>query len=305
MLTNSAAATRAVSASDLDDVVSRAHLLRLGCTRWQIESRIAAGRWQPVGCAIVLHNGPLTRRQRWRVALLNCGPRSALTAFTALEALGLHGWERDAVHVLAPAGVARPNLAGIRLHRTSAMGRDELLHARRCHRVAPAAVIAASTFRTPRPAVGLLAATVQRRLTSAADLRAALSRAPRTRHRAALVAAVGDIEMGAHALSEIDFIRLCRRNGLPPPTQQSVRVELDGRRRYLDAEWVLEDGRRVVVEVDGAVHLAPRTWFDDQLRQNEVTLAGAIVLRYPSVIVREESGIVVTQLRRALSCRRS
>jgi len=106
--------------------------------------------------------------------------------------------------------------------------------------------------------------------------------------------------MGARALSEIDFARLCRRSGPPRPTRQAVRVEPGGRRRYLDAEWELADGRCVVVEVDGAIHLNPRTWFDDQLRQNEITLARTIVLRYPSVLVREEWPIVVGQLRRAL-----
>ena len=71
MFTASAAATRSVQARDIDDVVVRADLIRAGCTTSQIGARIAAGRWQRRGKAIVLHNGPLTRRQRWRVALLN------------------------------------------------------------------------------------------------------------------------------------------------------------------------------------------------------------------------------------------
>lgn len=300
MLTASAAAARAVRACDLDNVVTRADLIRSGCTYSQIAARVAAGRWQPVGQAIVLHNGPLTRRQRWRVALLNCGPRSVLTAFTALEALDLGGWERDTVHVLAPAGTARPAVRDLRLHRTALLAVDEVLAARRCHRAAPAAVLAASTFRSARPAVGLLAATVQQWLTSAVGLRAALARATRTRHRAALLAAVDDIEMGARALGEIDFARLCRRNALPEPTRQAVRVEPSGRRRYLDAEWQLPGRRRLVAEVDGAIHLSPQGWFDDQLQQNEITLTSSVVLRFPSVVVREEEPIVVAQLRRAL-----
>lgn len=106
--------------------------------------------------------------------------------------------------------------------------------------------------------------------------------------------------MGAQALSEIDFIRLCRRHALPLPTQQAVRVDRQGRRRYLDAEWVLRDGRRVVAEVDGAVHLSPQRWYDDQLRHNNLVLAGAVVLRFPSVVVRTEELLVVDQLRLAL-----
>jgi very-short-patch-repair endonuclease len=56
----------------------------------------------------------------------------------------------------------------------------------------------------------------------------------------------------------------------------------------------------VVVEVDGALHLNPRQWRDDQLRQNELTLADALVLRFPSVVLRTEPGVVAQQLRRAL-----
>lgn len=301
MLTSSAAATRAVDTEDTDHVASRRELLQLGCTDSQIAARLAAGRWCRIGRAIVTHNGPLSTRQRWRVALLNCGPHAVLTAFTALEALGLCDWERGTVHVLAPAGVARPQLDRLRLHRTCRPYRNDVLPVRRCHKAGPAAVLAASTFRAARPAIGLLAAAVQQRLASAGELRSALARASRTRHRAALIAAVGDIEMGAQALSEIDFAKLCRRAGLPQPIRQAVRMEANGRRRYLDAEWRLADGRRVAAEVDGAVHLAPRAWFDDQLRQNELVLAGTVVLRYPSVVVREEPQLVVAQLRRALA----
>jgi very-short-patch-repair endonuclease len=64
--------------------------------------------------------------------------------------------------------------------------------------------------------------------------------------------------------------------------------------------WRRADGRQVVVEVDGALHLIPRRWWDDQLRQNELVLAGDLVLRFPSVVVRCEPMVVVDQLRRAL-----
>ncbi len=148
--------------------------------------------------------------------------------------------------------------------------------------------MAASSFGSARPACGLFAATVQQRLARPAELRAAVVAASRTRHRHALLAAVDDIAMGAQALSEIDFARLCRRHRLPQPVLQQVRVEPSGRRRYLDAEWQLSGGRLIAVEVDGAVHLAPRLWFADQLRQNELAIAGTTVLRYPSVVVREE-----------------
>jgi very-short-patch-repair endonuclease len=82
--------------------------------------------------------------------------------------------------------------------------------------------------------------------------------------------------------------------------QQLVRRESNGRRRYLDASWRRRDGRLVVVEVDGALHLSQKRWWDDQLRQNELVLADAVVLRYPSAVVRTQPELVVAQLRRAL-----
>jgi very-short-patch-repair endonuclease len=282
-------------------VWTRGELIAVGVSRDRIRAHCAARRWQLCGRAVVLHNGALTRRQRWRVAQLNCGARALLTAFTAAEAHGLRDWERDAVHVLVPKSAPAPRLADIeiRLHR-----RRHWLELPGLLQPLPAALlIAASTFGSARPACGLLAAGVQQRLVTVAALSAALAQAPKLRHRRALIAAVADIGQGAQALSEIDFHTLCRRNRLPAPDRQTVRRDRSGRRRFLDATWRRPDGRLVVAEVDGALHLAVRRWWDDQLRQNELSLADALVLRFPSVVVRTEPGQVVQQLRRALQIR--
>jgi hypothetical protein len=303
VLTNAAAATTDfVRGADLG-VLALPDLVRTGCTRSQAVARLRAGRWQRLGKAVVLHNGELTREQRWAVGVINCGPRALLASFSATESLGLTGWERDEAHVLAPAGVARPRLREplVILHRSARIRADDILAVRRCQRIAPALVLAASSFAKPRPACGILAAGVQQRLTTPRDLRAVLGRETRVRHRRDLLLAVDDIGMGAEALSEIDFVRLCRRHRLPVPDQQRIRVERGGRRRFLDAEWRLPGGRIVAAEIDGAVHLAVRKWWDDQLRQNEMVLSGTWVLRFPSVVVRTDEALVADQLRRALT----
>ena len=283
-------------------VVLPADLKAVGWTSGGIAAQLAARRWQRAGRAIVKHDGSLTREETIRASLLNAGRRALLTAFTAAEVLGLRGWERTRIHLLIPGGTRVRRLPGvdIHVHYTTNWDSTDRLIGRPVHSFAPALVLAAGTLSKPGPACGLLAAAVQQRLVRPIALRSALEATPRIRHSRILSAALDDIEQGAQALSEIDFARLCRRHGLPEPTRQAIRTDRLGRRRYLDAEWVRPDGQRVVVEVDGALHLAVNRWWDDQSRQNELAIGGDLVLRYPSVIVRTQPGVVVDQLRRAL-----
>lgn len=278
--------------------------LRLsGTSPDRIRAQLAAGRWRRWGYAIALHNGPLTREQRWFVARTHGGPQALLTAFTALEAYGLAGWHRDTVNLLMPRS-ARCNLGSpvpIQVHRVRTWSDVRRNRRAPVHACADAALVAAASFDSPRPACGLLAAVVQQHLVNAGKLRESLERALRLRHRALLRSAIEDIAQGADALSEIDFARLCRRAGLPPPEQQTIRRERGGRRRYLDATWRRRDGRLLVVEVDGALHLEQRRWWDDQLRQNRIVLGNAVVLRFPSVFVRTRPELVAAQVRAGLA----
>lgn len=300
MFTQAAARTFAVEAPR--QVQSRDALRNLGVTPSEVKARVAAGRWRLCGHAVVLHNGPLTRRQRWDAALINVGPRAMLTAFTAAERGGLTGWDRDQVHVLAPMGTAPVRLPGLEVivHRTRRWTLAAAPGVFRCQAMPSALVMAAVTFASPRPACAILAAGVQQRLVSAGDLHVQLVRRATVRHRRLMLAAVADIAGGSEALSELDFVRLCRKHGLPEPIRQQVRQERSGRRRYLDATWRRKDGRLVVAEVDGALHLSPARWWEDQHRQNELALADALVLRFPSVVIRTQPTLVAAQLRRAL-----
>lgn len=249
------------------------------------------------------HNGPLTRDEFIRAALINQGPRAVATAFTAAELFGLTGWERDEVHVLVPRGARVRPLPNVRIHYVGSWSATSCHPVRPLHSLAPALVVASATFAEARPACGILAAAVQQRLMRAIDLRTALAAAPRTRHRAILLAAVEDIAQGAHALSELDFVKLCRRHQLPPPRQQVIRLDGAGNRRFLDAEWYRYDGRRVVAEVDGAIHRTVDRWIADLRRQNELLIGDDLVLRYPSIVVRTDEAYVAGQLRRVLLVR--
>jgi hypothetical protein len=286
--------------AELSEVVARAELAAAGITPAVARAHVRARRWQLLGRAFVLHNGPISRVQREQAALISCGPRAVLTSFTAAARWGLTGWDRDEVHVLVPAGTRPPALPWVVVHRVVDWPGADIVPSRRLHRVGPAVILAAAGVEQPRYACAVVATSVQQRLVTVPVLHAALDGWPKLRHCRALRLALHDIGQGAQALSEIDFVRLCRRFRLPPPDHQAVRVEPDGRRRYLDAHWRRRDGSLLAEEVDGAIHLAPRIWMADQLRQNEVVIGGTPVLRFPSPVVRCAPDLVADQLRRGL-----
>ena len=109
--------------------------------------------------------------------------------------------------------------------------------------------------------------------------------------------ALRDIAGGAQALSEIDMAALCRRHHLRPPDRQVVRRDASGRRRYLDCEWVLDDGTIVVLEIDGSHHLDVQHWEEDIKRERRVVISRRIVLRATSAEMRLQSTEVVADLR--------
>lgn len=137
---------------------------------------------------------------------------------------------------------------------------------------------------------------VQQRLCRPSDLEKALQQVGRIRHKAHLRLAIRDIAGGAEALSELDLGRVCARFGLQPPARQVLRRDGTGRIRYLDAEWLLADGRRVVLEVDGAHHLQVEHWQDDMRRDRSLTVQGAYVLRATAIEVRLQPADVVRDL---------
>ena len=114
------------------------------------------------------------------------------------------------------------------------------------------------------------------------------------RHGQLLRSILADIEGGADSLAEIDFAKIARKAGLPPPIRQSIRLDSAGRRRYLDVDF-----GTFAVEVDGGLHLRAQNYWDGARRQNELVLGGDRILRFPSIAIRLEEHVVIAQLHRA------
>ena len=291
----------AALAARQDGVLVRRQLRAAGITRHDIETAERARRWRTFGRnVVVLQNAPLTPAQRLWVAVLLPGKPAALAGLTAAAESGLRGFELEQVHVLVAhkSDVRLPNW--VKLHESRRFTEADLNKVAlppRTH-AARSIIDGATWSRYPRRACAILCAAVQQRLVTAEQLAAELAIAGSVRHVQIMREILGDVGGGGHTLAEIDLGKLAARAGLGPPQRQATRREPGGGVRYLDAEFLLPDGKVLAVEVDGKGHIEVETWLEDTDRQNEVVIGGRVVLRFPSLTVRLEEGRVVDQLRR-------
>lgn len=290
-------------------VLARRQALAAGMSEHAWNWRHSSGRWQALLPGVSMaHLGPPSAEQLAWAAVLHCGDGAALTADWALLRQGFRLAEQPFVlHVAVPEG--RVVRAGGRLsddllvvpHQVRRL--STIVHPARSPavvRAAPAVLHAAAHAGSDRAAEWRVAAVVQQRLATPGQLREALAQMPRVHRRALVRAVLDDVELGAHATSELDFLRLLRRNGLPSPDQLQRLVRADGK-RYVDAWWKRQ---RVAAEIDGAHHVEVGQWDADTLRANAVVVAErhdrVLLLRFTGGNLRHDELLVVRQLRDAL-----
>ncbi|HEY0869477.1 MAG TPA: hypothetical protein VGD55_03680 [Acidothermaceae bacterium] len=277
--------------------MSRAQLGDAGYDSDAVRRRVATGEWQQVGNAFVLHSGVPTSDQLQWAAVLTAPGLVAITARTAAKQYGLRGFELTAVDVLVTHSDGMPpRIDGVHWHVSRRFSERDIALGFGLPMVSRGRAVVDAAAWTPRPriACALLAAAVQQGVVPTAALRRELAAAGAVRHSRILGSIMADIEGGADSLSEIDFVKLARKAGLPPPIRQSIRVDSAGRRRYLDADF-----GTFAVEVDGGLHLLAQNYWYDARRQNDLVLGGDHILRFPSIAIRLEEDVVLAQLRRA------
>jgi very-short-patch-repair endonuclease len=256
---------------------------------------------------LVTHTGTLTLQQQLWVAVLSVGGGAVVAGLAAAVEGGLRGFRAEPIDLLVRPDRTntdarrrlKPGMPGVRVHRTGALP-DEHVQAGRCGRrrrgrwSTPPNGRAAMTRRGP-PIIA--AGCQQGRVTPPEEILAVVQRMPRARRRGLVIETARYAQGGAEALSEIDFVQLCRRYRLPLPDLQTRRQDASGRVRYLDAYW-REFGLHV--EVDGAHHMDVRHWEADMRRQNDLWIKGDRVLRFPAWAVRHHPVETAGQLRQAL-----
>ncbi len=289
-----------VTATRQAGVLSRSQLRAVGLGKDYVDTQLSARRWQEVSSVVVCTTtGPLTRQQLMWVGVLHAGPQSAIGGLTALELSGLRHWHRDAVTVLLPKSHNLEPVEGVDFVETR---RPVQLLSGAGHlpvwRVEPAALLWAAYEPVTRSAYGLLAACVQQGLTTPEKLERWIGRMRPLRRAKPFRRVLGELAGGSQSGAELDVLRMCDRHCLPRPRRQVRRPDSAGRLRFTDAEWILPDGRVVVLEVDGGFHMEAGHWADDIERERGLVATGAVVLRCTALQLRDGGAKVARDLRR-------
>jgi very-short-patch-repair endonuclease len=201
------------------------------------------------------------------------------------------------IRVSVPRGARVWRVAGIDIRQTRRWTPDDLAGSG-IPRSRPevAAVRQALWARTNREAALVLTMTVQQRLASAEQVAQAMLAVRRDKRRGFVYAVVLDLLGGVQSLGELDVLRECRGRGLPEPSKQVLRRGRNGT-YYLDLCW---EAWNLVVEVDGIQHSWASQIVGDAIRQNDVTLQGARVLRLPLLGLRVAPDEFFAQIEEAL-----
>lgn len=257
------------------------------------------GRWQsPVPGVVVLHNAPLRRDDRRRVALVHAGPGAVITG---LDALVLAGMERlpaphGPVHVLIPVERRRTGHATVLVERT---GR---LPAPQPGRWPIAPEVRAVLDYTRRLADrdlarSALAEVVQRGRTTPFELAAELDEGS-GRGSGLPRSVLREVGAGIRSVAEAKARRLVGRSRLPPPIWNPTLLAADGVVLLTPDAWF--DDVAMVWEIDSVEwHLGPADYAATLQRRSLLAMHDIeVVATLPSRIDREPRA-VLAELRSA------
>ena len=279
-------------------LLSHRQLRELGVSRGEIRNHLRVGRWAVrSGEVVSTTTGPLSREQALWLGVLHAGPTSMVGGLSAAGCRGLERWSRAEVTILVSNPMSFDRLPGYRFFRTRRpfevlLGAGELPVCR----LEPAVLMFAAHEPHVRTALGAVTATVQQRLTTTDALTGWLDLLTPLRRARDIRALLGDVADGAQSLAEVDFRKACRKYGVRAPSSQRVRLDRKGRKRYTDCVWRLDDGREVVLEIDGAFHDDVLQATADRSRNRRLSSARRIVVQCTAWEVRHEPWEVIQDL---------
>jgi len=211
---------------DQAGMVARRQLNELGIDADRVRHQIAAGRWEERTPRVISTvTGELTFDQRCWLGVLHAGPQAMLGNLTAAACHDLENWARPSICVLVDDELSFDPVAGVDFFRSRRS--FELLASPRpgiprC-RLEPAVLLWAAYEAPERAAHGVIAATVQQRLTTPDRLIEWVDLLQPLRRAKAFKRTLSFVDAGAHSGAELEIGRMCRRFEMPQPTRQHRR----------------------------------------------------------------------------------
>ncbi|GEL24468.1 hypothetical protein PSU4_34220 [Pseudonocardia sulfidoxydans NBRC 16205] len=246
---------------------------------------------------IVLHNGPTTRDDRRRAALVYVRQPAVLTGLDALE---LHGLTRipratGPVHLLIPAERRRTGAGRVLAERTERL--PEPVHSSMpLAPVARAVLDFARRSRDRNHVRSAIAEVVQRGLAEPATLRRELA-AGTSRGSALPRAVLAEVSDGVRSVAEAQARRLVAGAGLGAPLWNARVVDAAGRFVAVPDAWF--DDVALAWEIDShEFHLGPAEHERTVRRRSEMMAQGIVVLQTLPQHLRTRPDAVVEELRR-------
>lgn len=258
-----------------DAVFARGQAASFGITDSMIRAQVKAHRWQRLHPGVfAAHNGSLGFRARAWAAVLFCGHGAALSLRAGGYVAGLIDRPPAMIDVSVP-GARRPRGApGIRVTRRHrmpcAVGGPPRLP------IDEVVLDLVGDAATPDDVVGFITSACQRRLTTAARLRAAADLRQKLAWRALANDVLADADE-THSPLEWRYRRdVERAHGLPRSVGQ-VATTHGASKQWRDAVY---EEYGLVVELDGAAAHPEERRHRDMARDNAVAVDGGRSLRY-------------------------
>lgn len=256
-------------------IVSFAQLRALGLSEGAVAYRVRAGRLHRVHRGVyAVGHAAATAGSRWMAAVLACGEGAVVSHRSAAVLWGLLRTRPGPIDITSPSYAGKAKRSGIRLHRSRTLS----------------SVVATRRHNIP----------VTKPSRTIDDLRKSRSVPAWEVRRAIRQAGVLGLPLGTGIESdrtrsdlERDFLRLCRRHSLPPPT---VNTRID--RFEVDFLW---RDRRLIVETDSyRYHRGHAAFLNDHDRDLRLRALGYEVIRLSEAQLNEEPVFVAEVLRRSL-----
>lgn len=282
-------------------VATHDQLVDFGVSKSTITRLIAPhGRWQRLLPGVVLtHRGTPTRQELILGALAFAGEGAVITGLDALRAHGLRSVPTNRwVDLLISTHRQRKSKDYVRIERTIHLP-EPLMVASLPYAPAPRAVIDACRRDESLAQVReLVAASVQNRLVSVADLREEVKTAARA--RTALARAVlREVGEGVRSVAEATARDVMRQFGVPAPLWNVRIFTADGVLVLSpDAFWP-ELG--VALEIDSfAWHLGPADYLRTLQRSRQMVVNGIMVMHFAPVEIQSDPERFVREVKALL-----